>query len=208
MSTANPAAQSIPTAALKKLPPLVLHPFSDSSGPSRLIESSRASMMLQGLLPSGDMDRTALDRALLQGRYQEIRMLFYVGRDVSRWIEQCMEFVERQAELRGSGIRPQSFAALLVENPPAAVEAKLRKWGVGDFRSIFSRALGLNAILAQVPPREILNDDFIRNYFRYADQMFQCWQSQTTFANLRDFALDFDIFASGEYSRMLEREWS
>lgn len=206
MSAANPAVPRI--SACKKLPPLILHPFSDASGPSRLIESSRASLMLQGLLPAGDLDRAALDNALLQGRYQEIRMLFYVGRDVTRWIGQCMEFVERQPALQGSGIRPQSFAALLVDHPPAAVEAKLRKWGVGDFRSIFSRAIGLNAILAEVPPRQMLNDEFLRNYVRYADQMFQCYQGQTAFADLRDFGLDFEIFASGEYSRMLERAWS
>jgi hypothetical protein len=172
------------------------------------MESSRASMMLQGLLPPGDQDRSELDRTLLHGRYQEIRMLFYVGRDINRWIDQCMDFVARQPELKNAGIRPQSFAAQLVQNPPAAVEAKLKKWQVGDFRSIFGRALGLNAILAEVPPREMLNDDFVRNYYRFADQIFQFTQGQTTFASLNDFPLEFDIFASGEYSRMLEREWT
>ena len=208
MSAADRATRSLPPATLKKLPPLILHPFSDSSGPNQLVASSRASMMLQGLLPGGDRDRSELDRTLLHGRYQEIRMLFYVGSDVNRWIDQCMDFVARQPELQHAGIGPQSFAAMLVHNPPAAVEAKLRKWQVGDFRAIFSRALGLNAILADVPPREMLQDDFIRNYYHFADQMFQCKQRQTTFASLDDFALDFDIFASGEYSRMLEREWS
>ena len=37
------------------LPPLILHPFSDASGPGRLVESSRASLMLQGLLPTGEL---------------------------------------------------------------------------------------------------------------------------------------------------------
>jgi len=69
-----------------KLPPLILHPFADANGPGKLVESSRASLMLQGLLPTGDRDRLALDRALLDGRYQEIRMLYYVGRDLVRWI--------------------------------------------------------------------------------------------------------------------------
>jgi len=208
MSAASPAPQSLSSNARKMLPPLILHPFSDSNGPGKLMESSRASMMLQGLLPSGDQDRSELDRTLLHGRYQEIRMLFYVGRDINRWIDQCMDFIVRQPELREAGIRPQSFAAQLVHNPPAAVEAKLKKWQVGDFRAIFTRALGLNAVLADVPPREMLTDDFIRNYYRFADQIFQCTQSHTTFANLNDFPLEFDIFASGEYSRMLERQWS
>ena len=70
------------------LPPLILHPFSDSSGPSRLVESSRASLMLQGLLPSGELSVEELELRLLDGRYCELRMLFYVGRDLMRWIEQ------------------------------------------------------------------------------------------------------------------------
>src|SRR6266567_6906073 len=90
------------------LPPLILHPFADASGPDKLVESSRASLMLQGLLPSGERATEDLDRALLEGRYQEIRMLFYVGKDVVRWIEQCLEFVNRQPELRDLGIRFQS----------------------------------------------------------------------------------------------------
>jgi hypothetical protein len=135
-------------------------------------------------------------------------MLYYVGRDITRWIEQCLDFIEREPELRTAGLKPQSFAEHLIKNPPPPVEAKLRKWGVGDFRAIFSRALGLNAVLADAPSRETLNDEFVRSYFRYADQMYTCWASQTTFSAVSDFPLEFDIFASGEYSRLLEREWS
>jgi hypothetical protein len=164
--------------------------------------------MLQGLLPTGDRDRIDLDRALIDGRYQEIRMLFYVGRDLVRWIDQCMEFVNRQSELQGSGIREQSFATHLIQQPPADVAAKLRKWGVVDYRSIFGRALGLNALFADIPPREILSDEFIRNYYRYADQMFQCRQGAATFTEIKDRGFEYEIFASGEYSRMLEREWA
>jgi hypothetical protein len=206
--TTSTATQTILEAKPYKLPPLILHPFADSNGPSKLVESSRASLMLQGLLPSGDRDRLDLDRALLDGRYQEIRMLFYVGRDLVRWIEQCMEFVNRQPELRNSGIREQSFAAHLVQQPPADVAAKLRKWGVVDYRSIFGRALGLNAIFQDIPSRDLLSDDFIRNYYRYADQMFQCKLSAATFTEIKDHRFEYEIFASGEYSRMLEREWA
>ena len=131
---------SLQTDRSYKLPPLILHPFADANGPGKLVESSRASLMLQGLLPSGDRDRIALDRALLDGRYQEIRMLFYVGRDLVRWIGQCMEFVNRQPELENSGIKEQSFAAHLIQCAPPDVEAKLRKWGVIDYRAIFGRA--------------------------------------------------------------------
>jgi hypothetical protein len=207
--TPTTAALQIPIPQQKryKLPPLILHPFADANGPGKLVESSRASLMLQGLLPSGGRDLSGLDRALLDGRYQEIRMLFYVGRDLVRWIDQCMEFVRRQPELHGRGIREQSFASYLIQQPPADVAAKLRKWGVADYRSIFGRALGLNALFAENPSREVLADDFIRNYYRFADQMFQCRQGATQFAELRDWGFEYEIYASGEYSRMLEREW-
>ncbi|MEP6963704.1 MAG: hypothetical protein ABI995_16625, partial [Acidobacteriota bacterium] len=134
--------------------------------------------------------------------------LFYVGRDLLRWLEQCMEFVNRDPELRSSGIREQSFAAHLIHQPPAGVEAKLRKWGVADYRSIFGRALGLNAIFADIPSRDSLTDDFVKNYYRYADQMFQCRQGQATFTEINELGFEYEIYASGEYSRMLEREWA
>src|SRR5438105_2170557 len=100
------------------LPPLILHPFADATGPGKLVESSRASLKLQGLLPAGEATPEDLDRALLDGRYSEMRMLFYLGRDLARWIVQCMEFVERNQDRLPAGILPQSFAALLVDGPP------------------------------------------------------------------------------------------
>ncbi|HLJ18063.1 MAG TPA: hypothetical protein VKV15_26455 [Bryobacteraceae bacterium] len=195
------AAQSV-----WKLPPLILHPFADATSPDRLAESSRASLMLQGLLPSGDRTPDQLDLTLLEGRYAEIRMLFYVGKDVLRWIEQCLEFVGRDEELRGRGIKFQSLAAYLIQDPPPAAQKKLRKWGVADFKAIFSRALGLNAMFADAPDRSILTDDFVRNYYRYADLLFACRQ-QTVFAEMSSREFDFELYASGEYSRMLERSW-
>src|SRR5579859_5265995 len=139
----------------RKLPPLILHPFADNAGPGKLVESSRANLMLQGLLPTGERSSAELERALLDGRYCEIRMLFYVGKDLLRWIEQCLELVERTPELAGTGIKYQSFAAYLVGHTPEAVQAKLKKWGVSDYRAIFSRALGLSAVFGDVPQREM-----------------------------------------------------
>jgi hypothetical protein len=192
----------------RTLPPLILHPFADAGGPDKLVESSRANLMLQGLLPSGERTPSELDKALLDGRYCEVRMLFYVGKDLIRWIEQCMEHIERHPDLAGAGIKYQSFAAYLVNHTPSTVQAKLRKWGVADFKSIFTRALGLNAILSGAPKREMFADEFIRNYYRYADQMFACRQSQAQFTDISGYDFDFEIFASGEYSRMLEKEWA
>jgi hypothetical protein len=203
----SPSPSTIATNA-RKLPPLILHPFADAGGPDKLVESSRASLMLQGLLPSGERSTDDLDKSLLEGRYCEIRMLFYVGKDLVRWIEQSLEHIERQPGLADSGIKFQSFAAYLVNHTPPNVQAKLRKWGVADFKSIFMRAIGLNAILAAVPERGILADDFVRNYYRYADSIFLCRQSQTQFTDVEQMNFEFEIYASGEYSRMLEREWS
>jgi hypothetical protein len=192
----------------RKLPPLILHPFADAAGPEKLVESSRASLVLQGLLPAGERKTQDIERTLLDGRFCEIRMLFYVGKDLLRWIDQCMELVERSPELAASSIKYQSFADYLVNYAPEPVQSKLKKWGVTDFKSIFSRALGLSALFSAVPDREVLTDEFIRHYYRYADQLFQIRQGETAFMDIGQMEFDFEIYASGEYSRMLEREWA
>jgi hypothetical protein len=189
------------------LPPLILHPFADAAGPSRLVESSRASLKLQGLLPAGEATREELDLALLEGRYSELRMLFYVGKDLARWIEQCLEFIGRNQVRPTGGITYQSFASLLVHGAPSGVEGKLRKWGVADYKSIFTRALGLQCLFADIPARPFLADDFVRNYFRYADQIFAAKQAEAEFTRVTSNEFNFELYSSGEYSRMLERSW-
>jgi hypothetical protein len=190
------------------LPPLILHPFSDAGGPAQLLESSRATLMLQGVLPGDDGLRDDLEKKVLEGRYSEIRMLYYVGKDVNRWIDQCLEFVERIPELRGQNLCWQSFARLLTEDTPLPVRHKLSDWGVVDYRALFTRGLGLNTVFAGIPERQSLSDDFVRNYYRFADQMFQCVLTRGTGADLEALGCDFELYASGEYSRMLEREWA
>ena len=64
-----------------ELPPLILHPFSDQTGPGKLVQSSRASLMLNGLLPHDESTEEELTRKLIEGRVCEIRMLFFVGKD-------------------------------------------------------------------------------------------------------------------------------
>jgi hypothetical protein len=201
------AASAAPDQPSLILPPLILHPFADAAGPNKLVESSRASLKLQGLLPAGESTQEDLDRALLDGRYSELRMLFYVGRDLARWIEQCVEFVDRHEDQLDAGITHQSFATLLVQDAPASVQAKLRKWGVGDYRAIFTRALGLQCLFANAPTREVLSDEFVRNYYRYADQMFAVKQGEFDFTLIASRDFKFELYSSGEYSRMLERSW-
>ena len=188
------------------LPPLILHPFADAAAPGKLVESSRASLMLQGLLPSGEFTAEQLEQRLLDGRYCEIRMLFYVGRDLRRWVEQCVEFTDRNAELQDCGYTWKSFVSFLIYKTPAAVQAKLRKWGVADYRSIFSRALALNTLFATVPDRRTLSDEFIKNYYVYTDTLFKL-NLQPQFPEVNGTDLNFELYASGEYSRLLEQEW-
>jgi hypothetical protein len=189
------------------LPPLILHPFADSSGPGKLVESSRASLKLQGLLPAGEASRADLDKALLDGRYSELRMLFYVGKDLARWIEQCLEFAERNREQLPAGTAYQSFASMLVKDAPPNVQSKLRKWGVADYKAIFTRALGLHCMFAVAPTREVLSDEFVRSYYRYADQIFAVKQGECDFTPVTSADCHFELYSSGEYSRMLERSW-
>jgi len=164
-------------------------------------------LKLQGLLPAGEATREELDNALLEGRYSELRMLFYVGKDLVRWIDQCLEFVERNNVKLPHSITYQSFAALLIQGAPFTVESKLRKWGVADYKSIFTRALGLQFLFADVPARNFLAEDFVRNYFRYAEQMFAIKQGECEFARINATEFQFELYSSGEYSRMLERSW-
>lgn len=202
----NIESVTLPADRTWSLPPLILHPFADATGPGKLVESSRASLMLDGLLPA-EHGQDELSRRILEGRFYEVRMLYYVGKDVARWIEQCADFAARDEFLHSYGLRRQSFAALLVENPPLQVQNKLRQWGVVDFRAIFTRALGLNAVFSRAPERADLNEDFLRHYYRYADHLFACSQSLTPFTVAPEANFVFELYASGEYSRMLERGW-
>jgi hypothetical protein len=189
------------------LPPLILHPFNEKVPPSTLLENSKAALMLSGLIPSDGSDQDELKRRLLAGRYGEIRMLFFLGKDVFRWIEQCMEWAERIPELSSVEIHPPSFAGLLTSNPPVAVKEKLTKWGVLDYVSIFSRAIGLDAMFSQPPVFESLSEEFLRNYHRYADSLYRCYVESQPHRRISSKNFRFDLYASGEYSRMLETEW-
>ena len=185
----------------KTLPPLILHPFADAGGPDKLVESSRASLMLQGLLPTGERTAEELDRALLDGRYCEIRMLYYVGKDLVRWIDQCLEHIERHPELRDAGIRYQSFAAYLVQSHSADRASQAAQMGRGGLQVDFHPRAGAergarrtcrsadccptnsSAIIIATPTR--------------CSCAARARRSSPTSPT---FGFEFEIFASGEYS--------
>ena len=201
------AQATLPKGVVWDLPPVILHPFSDPAGPDQLVESSRAHLMLEGILPTGGLTEDELLRRLLSGRLTEVKMLFYVGRDLERWLSQCAEMAARDPHLSGAGVHSASFADLLVEHPPEKVLAKLTKWGVSDYKSIFSRALGLQAAFSQPPDFDFVTPAFIRHYFRFADQLWQARQSLQTYPTLPAAQFRFELYASAEYARMLERQW-
>ncbi|HYW46989.1 MAG TPA: hypothetical protein VE959_29250 [Bryobacteraceae bacterium] len=189
------------------LPPLILHPFNERVPPSALLENSKAALMLSGLIPNDGSNREQLEHRLLTGRYSEIRMLFYLGKDVFRWLEQCMGWVEHVPELKGAELHSQSFAGLLISDPPEVVREKLIRWGVVDFVSIFSRAIGLNAVFSDPPDYEVLSQEFLRHYHRYADSLYQCYMDSQPHRAIVPKNFRFELYASGEYSRLLEAEW-
>jgi hypothetical protein len=197
-------------AASWQLPPLILHPFNGGGSTSELVEGSRASLTLQGLLqPDGstrDADEYELERRVIVGRYQEIRMLVFLGKDISRWLQQCVDFMERSGESE-SKMSEQSFAALVVESPPLVVKKKLEKWGVTDRRAVFSRAIGVNTIFNAPPPLETLSPVFLKNYHRFADHAYICFQHLKPFQPLDAKQFEFEIYASEEYARLLSEQW-
>ncbi len=189
------------------LPPLILSPFNERVPPSTLLENSKAALMLSGLIPNDGSDPEELKRRLLAGRYGEIRMLFYLGKDVFRWLDQCLEWTERTPELAGAEIHRQSFAGLLTASPPDAVKDKLIRWGVADYVSIFSRAIGLNAAFAEPPAFHCLSEEFLRNYHRFADFLYHCYMESQPHRTIAPRNFQFELYASGEYSRLLESKW-
>jgi hypothetical protein len=189
------------------LPPLILHPFNEHVSPASLLENSKAALMLSGVVPDDGTDPEVLTKRLLGGRYAEIRMLYFLGKDICRWMAQCVELVERTPELQQAEIQAQSFADLLTGNPPEEVKAKLARWGVADYGSVFSRAIGLNALFADPPEFELLTEEFLRSYHRYADSLYQCYMHSLVHRTITSANFRFELYASGEYTRMLETEW-
>ena len=193
--------------AIWDLPPLILHPFNEHVPPAALLENSKAALMLSGLIPTDGTNRDDLQRRLLAGRYSEMRMLFFLGKDVFRWLNQCVDWAERIPELSGCEIGQRSFAALLTTSPPEAVKEKLVRWGVADYASIFARGIGMNSVFAEPPGLEMLSEDFLRNYHRYADFLFRCYMDSQSHRKLTPANFQFALYASGEYSRLLESQW-
>jgi hypothetical protein len=189
------------------LPPLILHPFTDAAGSLKVLESAKAAAQM--LLDSREETQAEqLRRQLLEGRYAEFRMLFFVGKDVFRWLAQCVDYAARSGELSARGLLEQSFAEFLITKTPPDVEAKLRRWGVGDYARIFARAIGIHVQFQEPPTRDLLARDYLRSYYRFADYAYACWKDSVSSPVLAAEEFQFTLYASGEYSKILEEEWN
>ena len=187
------------------LPPLILHPFTESASTVRILESARASL---SMIRDGAAENEELERQLLDGRFTEFRMLFYVGKDVMRWLDQCVDACARSTELGTRNLAAQSFAHLLIQQTPADVAAKLRSWGVVEFARIFSRSIGIYTQFKDPPPREMLQPDYLRQYYQFADYAYTCWRDTKKHPVLNPAQFPFTLYASGEYTKILEEQWN
>ena len=57
------------------------------------------------------------------------------------------------------------------------------------------------------PSSQLLQADYLRSYFRYADYAYTCWRDSKPYAILPQPQFPFPLYASGEYTKLLEEEW-
>jgi hypothetical protein len=170
-----------------ELPPLILHPIAGCG--EALQEGS----------PSDTASRRIAVRRL------EIKMLCCLGKDLNRWLEQCLEFAAADPDL--GELREGDLIDLLVKDPPESVVLKMQSWGVSDFRAIFARALGLTAVFALPPAWGHITETFVRDFAMYADALYRARRRALPAAGAGAPGLRFEVYASGEYARLLERAW-
>jgi len=179
-----------PVPALVKpahqLPPLILHPI---SGQGEVLAESNLS----------DPQSRRLEAYRL-----ELKMLCCLGKDLVRWIEQCLDFARMNPDV--PALSEGQLMDLLVENPPESVVRKMQQWGVSDFRTIFARSLGLAAVFPHPPAREYVSDVFVLDFARYADTLYRVRRHSLPAATEAGSFM-FEVYASGEYAQLLERAW-
>ena len=100
-----------------------------------------------------------LEKKVFRGRYQEIRMLLFLGKDLCRWVEHSLEFLSHLPDF-DPRITVQTLALLAVESPPPLVREKLERWGEADRKTVFARAIGIHGIFDSPPTLESLSPVF------------------------------------------------
>jgi hypothetical protein len=166
-----------------ELPPLILHPI------------SRSGEALPERPSNAEGQRAEAGRV-------ELRMLCCLGKDLNRWLEQCLECGDGDLTLSVGELMD-----LLVDDPPESVSQKMLAWGVIEFRHIFARALGLSTIFPNPPAREQVSDTFARDFARYADVLYRTRRTSVPPAGPSMRGFHFEVYASGEYAKLLEQSW-
>jgi hypothetical protein len=179
-----------PANALKHmhdLPPLILYPCPETT-------------------PADEADAFAecdeATRVLLGARYAEFRMLCYVGRDINRWLEHCVEIASEDGRL--PRVTETTFINLLLLAAPSQVAKKLRDWTIDNYQVIFARALGLNSVYSQAPSANVIGKSLLLDLYRYADALFDCRMKVNPDPEWHGHEFRFELYASGEYSRLFE----
>jgi hypothetical protein len=173
-----------------ELPPLILYPFDHRPSPG---EQAR----IEGY--------DAPAKPHLEARYAEFRMLCLIGKDLDRWLGQCVELASRDAGM--TGLAECDFIAALLFAPPLPVLQKMRAWGVKNFQIIFSRAIGLNAVYPHPPQAADVSESFLRDFHKYADALYDVRLKAESNPPIHENEFTFELYASGEYSSYLEKTW-
>ncbi len=132
-------------------------------------------------------------------------MLCFLGKDLDRWVGQCLEMAPGGPDLQG--VKEASYISMLLFDPPESVTRKMHEWGIGRYQIVFSRALGLNLVYPFPPVAQALSESLLRNFHIYADTLFDLRLKMGAGEELHGQECQFEIYASNEYSKLLERSW-
>ncbi len=175
-----------------QLPPLILHPFSNSDDVEKLAVFTGGD---EGAWRSFD------------ARCSEIRMLCYIGKDLDRWLAQCLEFLSQNSETSAQAVSEADLIRLLLFETPEPVKVKLATWGIKNFEAVFTPALGLSQIFSHAPEPSTLSPRFVERFREYAGLLYRIrvdGQQPETAAGVK---LSFEMYSSKEYIAMFEKEW-
>src|SRR5580700_1840239 len=179
------------TLLVLHLPPLILHPFTNADDVEKL-----AAILGE--------DEPAL--RLLETSYAEIRMLCFIGKDLNRWTGQCLEFLRRRPESLARSVSEADLIRFLLFKTPDAVRATLISWGVQNFDSVFSKALGLSRIFCHAPDPRTLSLEFIEHFREYADLLYRFRLDRQEPERPATVQFEFALYASREYIAIFEKD--
>jgi hypothetical protein len=189
MCTSSSGSIIAPKLRKWELPPLILHPFDKPPGigPEAIINEG---LTLQEL----------------NARYAELRMLCFIGKDLNRWLEHCVELLATEPE--HSGVTESSLIRYLLFDPPDALVRKMQLWEVNNYQLIFARALGLNSVFSDPPAPDEVPPRLLQDFHAYADALFDARLKLSPGGEIPDQAFEFEVYASGEYIALLEKLWN